>query len=176
MKLATYLATKLRRGVSKFQEATGNTFKVHNKEVTPLELIEDWSRAGIPTIGKDSKGRFATQVPQKYVKQIVDTSRRFGFQPADLANMFFQVNRYRSSGTNPISSATGFAQITDVTAEEIRRKYNPTFNRLDPIQAIDGAGWYLSDIARRAGVDKKDFKEVYKVYKLGVRGYLDSQA
>jgi len=47
---------------------------------------------------------------------------------------------------------------------------------LDPIQAIDGAGWYLSDIARRAGVDKKDFKEVYKVYKLGVRGYLDSQA
>lgn len=87
--------------------------------------------------------------PQPYADLILVAEQRYGIAPNILARLLYQESRYRADiidgRTQSPAGALGIAQFMPATAEDLG------IDPLDPVQAINAAGRYLSGLYRTFG-------------------------
>lgn len=89
------------------------------------------------------------QVPDKYRAAVLAAESRYGLPDGMLGRLLWQESRYRpeiiDGRVRSSAGALGIAQFMPATAAELG------VDPLDPFQAIDGAGRYLSRLYRSTG-------------------------
>ncbi|MGA8787260.1 MAG: lytic transglycosylase domain-containing protein [Polaromonas sp.] len=100
--------------------------------------------------------------PAQYAGTIAATEDRYGIPRDILARLLYQESRYRadiiSGATSSPVGALGIAQFMPATAAEMG------IDPLNPTQAIDGAGRYLSQLYQRLG----GWSEALAAYNWGI--------
>lgn len=128
------------------EETTGEPASLHGSlipvDLQPLQLLDDAMTAIRSTLG-------LWRPPAKYAPAIAAAEDRHGIPRDMLARLLWQESRYREDiitgrVRSPVGAA-GIAQFMPATAAELG------IDPLNPMQAIDAAGLYLSRLYRRFG-------------------------